>query len=286
MTYLIEAQQLNKTYGKHQVIQDLNLQIKQGSLVAYLGTNGAGKSTTIKMLTGIVKASSGRVVTKDNLKIGMVFQESILDGELKVKDNLKNRLKMYTSKDDAWLDKIIVMTALRPILHQKYKTLSGGQKRRVDIARALIHKPDILFLDEPTTGLDIQSRQMIWKLFKTLQEEEKLTIFLTSHYLEEADNADMVYIIDKGKILASGSSQDLITQYSKSKLRLSLCRDEDKVLLKRDFQEEGQMLIFEGLDVKEIIAFLGEHSQKIAHFTYQQGTLNDAFLTITGKEID
>ncbi|MGT2958405.1 ABC transporter ATP-binding protein [Streptococcus bovimastitidis] len=283
MTTLIEAKNVSKKYGNKQVLNQLNLTIEKGSLVAYLGTNGAGKSTTIKILTGLLKASSGTVIKDKDIKIGMVFQDSILDGDLKVIDNLKNRFKLYKDQDKEWFNKMIDLTGIDQILNQKYKTLSGGQRRRVDIARALIHKPNILFLDEPTTGLDIQSRESLWHLFRKLQKEEQLTLFLTTHYLEEAENAEMTYVIDKGNILAMGSSQELIEKYAKSHLHLSFEKpqaDPDNSV------QVVEDLDLEGLDARETLAVLNHYQAQIKDFDYQKGNINDAFLAITGKEME
>ena len=197
---LIQTRNLTKKYGQKTVVDHLNLTIPKGSLVAYIGTNGAGKSTTIKMLTGLLQPSQGQVIVAPDMKIGMVFQDSVLDPELTVKANLNHRAGLYRNLDKGWLAHLLELTELTDLLQQKYGTLSGGQRRRVDIARALLNKPELLFLDEPTTGLDIQTRRMIWELLHLLKKEEGLTIFLTTHYLEEAENAEVAYVINQGKI--------------------------------------------------------------------------------------
>lgn len=283
MVSLIKSEGLSKDYGTKRVLDQLDIDIQKGSLVAYLGTNGAGKTTTIKILTGLLKPSSGSVVRASDLKIGMVFQESILDADLTVGENLNNRLKMYRHSDREWLQKIMRLTGIESILKERYKSLSGGQKRRVDIARALIHKPQLLFLDEPTTGLDIQSRQSIWNLFRQLQEQEGLTIFLTTHYLEEAENADMVYIIDQGKLLAKGSSQDLIHHYAKNRLEVTVMKSEESSPGSQPIEES---LEFENVSSQQVIAILKQYELQLKDFDYQKGSLNDAFLAITGKEVE
>lgn len=283
MVSLIKSEGLSKDYGTKRVLDQLDIDIQKGSLVAYLGTNGAGKTTTIKILTGLLKPSSGSVMRGSDLKIGMVFQESILDADLTVGENLNNRLKMYRHSDREWLQKIMRLTGIESILKERYKSLSGGQKRRVDIARALIHKPQLLFLDEPTTGLDIQSRQSIWNLFRQLQEQEGLTIFLTTHYLEEAENADMVYIIDQGKLLAKGSSQDLIHHYAKNRLEVTVMKSEESSPGSQPIEES---LEFENVSPQQVIAILKQYELQLKGFDYQKGSLNDAFLAITGKEME
>lgn len=283
MVSLIKSEGLSKDYGTKRVLDQLDIDIQKGSLVAYLGTNGAGKTTTIKILTGLLKPSSGSVVRASDLKIGMVFQQSILDADLTVGENLNNRLKMYRHSDREWLQKIMRLTGIESILKERYKSLSGGQKRRVDIARALIHKPQLLFLDEPTTGLDIQSRQSIWNLFRQLQEQEGLTIFLTTHYLEEAEHADMVYIIDQGKLLAKGSSQDLIHHYAKNRLEVTVMKSEESSPGSQPIEES---LEFENVSPQQVIAILKQYELQLKDFDYQKGSLNDAFLAITGKEME
>ena len=211
---LIETHELTKRFGNKIAVNKADIQIKRGQLVAYLGTNGAGKSTTINMLTGLLKPTSGIISKASNLKTGVVFQNSVLDNALTVKDNLYLRAQMYRNYSPDWLEHLIALMDIKEFSNQKFGTLSGGQKRRVDIARALICKPDLLFLDEPTTGLDIQTRIVIWNLLTKLQQQQNLTIFLTTHYLEEAENADQMYILENGQILASGSAAEIKTEFA------------------------------------------------------------------------
>ena len=282
---LIQTRNLTKKYGQKTVVDHLNITIPKGSLVAYIGTNGAGKSTTIKMLTGLLKPSQGQVMVAPDLKIGMVFQESVLDPELTVKANLKHRAGLYRDVDKEWLARLLELTELTGLLQQKYGTLSGGQRRRVDIARALLNKPELLFLDEPTTGLDIQTRKMIWKLLHRLKKEEGLTIFLTTHYLEEAENAEVAYVIDQGKILAQGSAFDLVKEYAKSQLILKLTDPASVSVLDADFKEMEAGYLVEGLTSQEVILLLHQHQDVITDFEFKHGTINEAFMAITGREI-
>lgn len=281
---LIRTKDLIKTFGDKTVIDHLNLEVEEGKLLAYIGTNGAGKSTTMKMLTGLLKPMSGEIELAADLKIGMVFQESVLDEELTVLDNLKSRQALYRKQDKAWLEKLIQLTGLDAFLNQTYGTLSGGQRRRVDIVRALLNKPNLLFLDEPTTGLDIQTRRAIWEILRRLQREENLTIFLTTHYLEEAENADMAYIIDHGKVLAKGSAKELKETYSKPYLlletdNLAAFSDIDYKLL-----ENGQIKIFVD-DSAKALAILSDKRTVINDFDYVKANINDVFLSITGREM-
>lgn len=281
---LIRTKDLIKTFGDKTVIDHLNLEVEEGKLLAYIGTNGAGKSITMKMLTGLLKPTSGEIELAADLKIGMVFQESVLDEELSVLDNLKSRQALYRKQDKAWLEKLIRLTGLQDFLNQTYGTLSGGQRRRVDIIRALLNKPNLLFLDEPTTGLDIQTRRAIWEILRRLQREENLTIFLTTHYLEEAENADMTYIIDHGKVLAKGSAKELKERYSKPYLlietdNITAFSDIDYKLL-----ENGQLKMFVD-DSANALAILSDKRDVISDFDYMKANINDAFLSITGREM-
>ena len=281
---LIRTKDLIKTFRDKTVIEHLNLEVEEGKLLAYIGTNGAGKSTTMKMLTGLLKPTSGEIELAADLKIGMVFQESVLDEELTVLDNLKSRQALYRKQDKAWLEKLIQLTGLDAFLNQTYGTLSGGQRRRVDIVRALLNKPNLLFLDEPTTGLDIQTRRAIWEILHRLQREENLTIFLTTHYLEEAENADMAYIIDHGKVLAKGSAKELKETYSKPYLLVET--SDVAAFLDLDCKRLGDgrlKIIVE--DSAKALAILSDKRTVINDFDYVKANINDVFLNITGREM-
>lgn len=281
---LIRTKDLIKTFGDKTVIEHLNLEVEEGKLLAYIGTNGAGKSTTMKMLTGLLKPTSGEIELAADLKIGMVFQESVLDEELTVLDNLKSRQAFYRKQDKAWLEKLIQLTGLDAFLNQKYGTLSGGQRRRVDIVRALLNKPNLLFLDEPTTGLDIQTRRAIWEILHRLQREENLTIFLTTHYLEEAENADMAYIIDHGKVLAKGSAKELKETYSKPYLLVETSDVAAFSDLDRKLLGDGRLKIIVE-DSAKALAILSDKRTVINDFDYVKANINDVFLNITGREM-
>ncbi|WP_209686238.1 ABC transporter ATP-binding protein [Lactobacillus colini] len=268
---LIQANDLTKKYGSKLVLDHVNLEVNQGQLVAYLGTNGAGKSTTINILTGLLKPTSGTIRYDKNLKIGVVFQNSVLDDKLSVKNNLYLRAKMYRYYSKSWLEELIELIGIRDFLNQKYGTLSGGQRRRVDIARALISHPNLLFLDEPTTGLDLQTRLVIWNLLEKLQKEQGLTIFLTTHYLEEAENADQMYILEHGKVLAKGSASEIKKKYAPSKLTVKINDKETS---------------YQGWDAGRVMQYLHDNQEIIQDFEYRKGSIDDAFIKITGKELD
>lgn len=281
---LIETYNLTKKYGKKLALNKVNLKVDRGQLVAYLGTNGAGKSTTINILTGLLKPTSGTITYAKDLKSGVVFQNSVLDDVLSVKDNLNLRAQMYHDVSKKWLAQLIDLIGIRSFLHQKYGTLSGGRKRRVDIARALIDHPDILFLDEPTTGLDLQTRIVIWNLLQKLQKEQGLTIFLTTHYLEEAENADQMYILENGQVLANGSAYDIKDKYAPSKLVITL-KEKQRLVTTYPVIERNKETEIDGLDPHEVITLLHDNQSKIKSFEYRQGSIDDAFIKIAGKEL-
>jgi len=281
---LIETYNLTKKYGKKLALNKVNLKVDRGQLVAYLGTNGAGKSTTINILTGLLKPTIGTITYAKDLKIGVVFQSSVLDDVLSVNDNLNLRAQMYRDVSKAWLEQLIDLIGIRSFLHQKYGTLSGGQKRRVDIARALIDRPDILFLDEPTTGLDLQTRIVIWNLLQKLQKEQGLTIFLTTHYLEEAENADQMYILENGQVLANGSAYEIKDKYAPSKLVITL-KEKQRLVTTYPVIERNKETEIDGLDPHEVITLLHENQASIKSFEYRQGSIDDAFIKIAGKEL-
>ena len=206
---ILQAKNISKRYGNHLVVDHIHLQFEKGTFNAILGPNGAGKSTTISMLIGLKQPTKGEIIYEPGAKIGMVFQTSVLDEMLTVRENLAIRARQYKGLKPNRVSDLIGRLGLSAFQKQRYGTLSGGQKRRVDIARALLHSPDLLFLDEPTTGLDIQTRKSIWDLLYQLQREEGMTVVLTTHYLDEADEADQIYIVDHGKVIAQGSALDI-----------------------------------------------------------------------------
>ena len=282
---LIETYGLTKRYGKKLALNNIDIKIDKGQLVAYLGTNGAGKSTTINILTGLLKQTSGTITYAPNLKIGVVFQDSVLDDNLTVKDNLYLRARMYKKYSKEWLIQLIELIGIKNFLNQKYGTLSGGQRRRVDIARALIDRPNLLFLDEPTTGLDLQTRLVIWHLLQKLQKEQGLTMFLTTHYLEEAENADQMYILENGNILASGSAKQIKEKYAPTRLLVTMKNNEVPNLSNNITQLRDNKFRIESMSSKQVIDFLSKNEDEIADFEYQKGSIDDAFIKITGKEL-
>ncbi|MBZ2405053.1 ABC transporter ATP-binding protein [Liquorilactobacillus hordei] len=280
---------LTKKYDRKIAVNNLSIEVPAHSLVAFLGHNGAGKSTTISMLIGILQPTSGRIEYFDDNgqrrkpKIGVVFQNSILDEELTVTENLILRAKMQNKESVKNIDKFSKLLGLTSFINERYGNLSGGQRRRVDIARALLDNPDFLFLDEPTTGLDIQTRSAIWKLLNNLRKEAGITIFLTTHYLEEAEDASLVYVVNHGKVIAKGPAQVIIAENTTNYLQIECTK---RIDLTVDFQELGPNLYrIADVSVQDAIDFLHANQKTIKHFEYHKGTLNDAFMNLTGKEL-
>lgn len=286
---ILETRHLSKIYGNKRAVHDLNLQIEAGSFTAILGPNGAGKSTTIQMLTKLLQPTTGEILYNSNIKLGVVFQNSVLDDMLTVRENLDIRAGQYNRIDKGKVDSLIEQLGLKKFSTQLYGTLSGGQKRRVDIARALLNNPDVLFLDEPTTGLDIQTRKVIWDLIHHLQMKEKMTVILTTHYLDEADNADMIYIVDYGQVIAKGSADQIKEQYAQNFLKVFVTNS-------ADFKEimEGN-ISFEEVRPNEFLihpettgmalGLLTRGRSFIRQFEFRPGTMDDAFMALTGREV-
>lgn len=274
---LLQTTSLTKKFGNHTAVNNISLTINQGEMVALLGPNGAGKSTTINMLIGVLQPTSGEIIFGEKAtnindyrsEIGVVFQNSVLDEKLTVKDNMMLRAKMYSRP--VIVQNLNEKFELESIWKQRYGSLSGGQRRRVDIARALISSPKLLFLDEPSTGLDIQTRTKIWEILDQLRKETGLTIIFTTHYLEESENADYVYIVDQGKVIAEDTVWGLQKKYTKNILQLTYTNgtSQTKTIDNKD----------------DAIKILSEKGPLISDFEYRPGTMDDVFMNLTGKEI-
>ncbi|KRM69733.1 hypothetical protein FD06_GL000906 [Apilactobacillus ozensis DSM 23829 = JCM 17196] len=295
---ILEAKNLTKIIAGKTIVNNINIEINSGRLVALLGVNGAGKSTTIKMLTGINSPTSGDVeidgikpINKSfSHKIGVVFQNSILDADLTVKNNLWTRAKMYKNIDKNYVNSLIEELGLQGILNQKYKTLSGGQRRKVDIVRALVHKPKVLFLDEPSTGLDIQTRSKIWQFINNLKIKYQLTILLTTHYLEETEQSDYVYVISNGKILAADNVSNLKAKYAENTLKVRF-KDNSKGIQFLNENAIAYRLVHNKYllsipDDVSAIRIISAMQSNVFDFEYQHGTMNDVFLNLTGSRLD
>jgi len=286
---ILQAKHLTKRYGTHMAVDDIQLEFEKGSFNAILGPNGAGKSTTISMLIGLKKPTQGQIRYAPNTKIGVVFQASVLDEMLTVRENLAIRAQQYKEIVASRVYDLIQQLGLTAFQKQLYGTLSGGQKRRVDIARALLSQPDILFLDEPTTGLDIQTRKAIWDLLSRLQKDEGMTIILTTHYLDEADEADRIYIVDHGKVIAQGSATAIKSQYASNILKIHFkeMKDLEKLLQTGMTVEEENELeyLFYPRTSQEAIEYLAKVREEIDSFEFRPGTMDDAFIALTGREV-
>ena len=286
---ILKTQGLVKTYGQHVAVNNLNITIEKGSFTAVLGPNGAGKSSTIQMLIGLSRPDAGRVVYAQEAKIGVVFQNSVLDNMLTVKENLSIRARQYKNVSPQKIEELAEKLGLTNFMQQTYGSLSGGQKRRVDIARALLNSPDILFLDEPTTGLDIQTRQAIWNLLNQLQQEQKMTVVLTTHYLDEADSADQVYIVDHGQVIAEGTADGIKKKYAQNILKLQTKNTDDLLDHLRDHSliekvREGEVILRPA--TAHLALDIINHCQElIDHFEFRSGTMDDAFIALTGREV-
>ena len=286
---ILQAKHLTKRYGDYMAVDDIQLEFEKGSFNAILGPNGAGKSTTISMLIGLKKPTKGQIQYAPNTKIGVVFQASVLDERLTVRENLTIRAQQYKEIVASRVDDLIHQLGLTAFQKQLYGTLSGGQKRRVDIARALLSQPDILFLDEPTTGLDIQTRKAIWDLLSRLQNDEGMTIILTTHYLDEADEADQIYIVDHGKVIAQGSATAIKSQYASNilKIRFKEMKGLEKLLQTgMTVKEENELeYLFYPRTSLEAIEYLAKVREEIDSFEFRPGTMDDAFIALTGREV-
>lgn len=286
---ILQAKNISKRYGNHLVVDHIHLQFEKGTFNAILGPNGAGKSTTISMLIGLKQPTQGDIIYEPGTKIGVVFQTSVLDEMLTVRENLTIRARQYKGLKPNRVSDLIDRLGLSAFQKQKYGTLSGGQKRRVDIARALLHGPDLLFLDEPTTGLDIQTRKSIWDLLYQLQREEGMTVVLTTHYLDEADEADQIYIVDHGKVIAQGSALDIKSQYATNILKIRFKERQQIESLKSSgmsVEQQSQLeYIFQPKSEREAIDYLVQVRDKLAHFEFRPGTMDDAFIALTGREV-
>lgn len=303
MNNIIEVQGLKKSYGNVAAVKGIDFYMEEGNLFAFLGVNGAGKSTTIDMITTFLKPDAGSVFVnglalgkedeKIREQIGAVFQKSMLDDVLSVKENLITRGSLYGLSGQALKDavqKVIQLCELEEIEHRLYGKLSGGQRRRCDIARALIHTPKLLFLDEPTTGLDPKTRKMIWNVIQKLQKEEGMSVFLTTHYMEEAADADYVVVINQGEITAKGTPTQLKERFAKDRIKLyskqeeTLCAHlQAHSYSYHKVQDAYEIYLANTMEAIEIIMACQE---MLDGFEVIHGTMDDAFLSIIGKEIN
>ena len=298
MENIIEIDHLHKAYGKVTAVQDLSFRVREGELFAFLGVNGAGKSTTINILCGQLPKDSGRVLicgknletNLDEIKrsLGVVFQSSVLDRELSVRDNLKSRAALYGIAGkvfEARLDALAQMLEFEELLKRPVGRLSGGQRRRIDIARALLHQPKILILDEPTTGLDPQTRSILWQVVGQLRKQEHLTVFLTTHYMEEAADADDVVILDHGKIAAEGTPLSLKNTYTADYITLYGVQEQQVQALGRPYEALRDAYRVTVPNTAAATELIVKHPALFRDYEITKGKMDDVFLAVTGKTL-
>ena len=302
MENAIEVKGLVKNYGEVKAVRGIDFHVKKGKLFAFLGPNGAGKSTTIDIICtflqqdeGVVKVGGytlGKEDTKIREIIGAVFQVGLLDDLLSVEENLRTRGSFYKIKGaelDEAVRHAVEVTGISNLFKRRYGQLSGGQRRRADIARALVHAPEILFLDEPTTGLDPQTRKNVWDTIERIQKDKGMTVFMTTHYMEEAANADYVIVIDNGKIVAEGTPAELKDEYSKDKLVLSTSRKEELAArlqeLGLEYKQVADSFTIQITGSLEALPSIEATKDLLDSFEVLKGTMDDAFINITGKEL-
>lgn len=298
MERIIEIENLDKSFGTIHAVNDLSFSVRRGELFAFLGVNGAGKSTTISIICAQLAKDSGRVIVcgedidKDPSRVasrlGVVFQNSLLDQALSVRDNLESRAALYgiTGKRfSARLSELSKLLDLDGLMRRTVGKLSGGQRRRIDIARALLHRPEVLILDEPTTGLDPQTRRMIWSVIETLRRDERLTVFLTTHYMEEAADADYVIILDDGRISASGTPLELKNKYANDYITLYGSDIASAETLGYPVEKVGDACRITVPDTAAATKLIIAHPDLFLDYEVTKGKMDDVFLAVTGKKL-
>lgn len=299
MKNIIEINNLCKTFGELKAVQDLTLSVREGELFAFLGINGAGKSATINIMCGQHSKDSGEIIidgynldeSLDLVKneIGIVFQSSVLDASLSVYDNLESRAALYgiTGTDyNKRLDELADILEFKDILNKTVRNLSGGQRRRIDIARALIHKPKILILDEPTTGLDPKTRKLLWNVISNFRKNENMTIFLTTHYMEEAVESDYIVIIDNGRIISEGTPHDLKNTYTQDYITIYGVNEDEIRKLSPNYEVVKNGYRISISNTKEATDMITKHPELFVDYEITKGRMDDVFLAATGKNLE
>jgi len=296
MENIIEISHLHKEFKEVVAVKDLSFKVKKGELFAFLGVNGAGKSTTISIMCGVLAKDDGTVIINGknidtNMSeickdLGVVFQNSVLDGALSVMDNLMTRASLYNitgKKAKERIYKLAEMLNFKDILNRTVSKLSGGQRRRIDVARALIHDPKILILDEPTTGLDPQTRKLLWETIDNLRRQEKMTVFLTTHYMEEAVDADYVVILDNGEIVAEGTP--LENKYTGDFVTIYNVSEEEIKKLGKPYEALRDAFRVSVKDIVEARELVINNPALFTDFEITKGKMDDVFLSVTGKKL-
>lgn len=298
MDNIIEIKHLNKSFKEVHAVNDLSFYVKRGELFAFLGINGAGKSTTISIMCGMLNKDSGTIIIngknietdmKDIAKtIGVVFQNSVLDSVLSVKDNLLSRASLYGlyGKDAmAKINELAELLDFKDLMNRIVGKLSGGQRRRIDVARALLHDPEILILDEPTTGLDPQTRKVLWHVIESYRTEKQMTVFLTTHYMEETADADYIVILDSGKIAAEGTPLDLKNKYTGDFITIYNKKEEDIKVLNLPYVIIRDGIRIEVKNTEEARNLIIKYPNTFTDFEITKGKMDDVFLAVTGKKL-
>ena len=298
MENIIEIKNLYKSYGEVKAVQNLSFRVKAGELFAFLGVNGAGKSTTISIMCGTLKKDGGEVFVNgedvdrgsDSVKrsLGVVFQNSVLDKSLSVKDNLKHRASLYGivgEEFNARLSELVELLDFKDFLNRPVGKLSGGQRRKVDVARALLHSPEILVLDEPTTGLDPQTRATMWRVIEKLRKEKGMTVFLTTHYMEEAGDADYVVIIDGGMIVAEGTPIELKNKYTGDFIYLYDVEEDEVKKLPVPYEKIAGGYRLSVSSTTEATKLITKNPELFKDWELTKGKMDSVFLAVTGKKL-
>lgn len=298
MDSIIEIKNLSKRFGDVQAVDDLSFEVRAGELFAFLGVNGAGKSTTISVMCGHLRKDAGSVIIdgkdidrdmdKIKSKIGVVYQNSVLDASLSVRDNLESRAALYGIYGAEFKERLDSLSALLDFADLHKRTvgkLSGGQRRRIDIARALIHSPSILILDEPTTGLDPQTRKLMWSVIEKLRREENMTVLLTTHYMEEAADADYVVIIDSGRLVAKGTPIDLKNTYTGDFITLYNTTEERVAALGVPYEKLRDAYRVLVPDTRAATQLIVNNPDVFVDYEIFKGKMDDVFLSVTGKKL-
>lgn len=298
MNNIIQIDNLSKSFGDVKAVQNLSFRVKTGELFAFLGINGAGKSTTINIMCGQLSKDSGNIqidghdldknMSLIKSELGVVFQNSVLDPALSVYDNLESRAALYGivgAKFKERLSELSELLDFSDLLKRPVGKLSGGQRRRIDIARALFHRPKILILDEPTTGLDPQTRKTLWNVISSLRKNENMTVFLTTHYMEEAAEADWVVIIDSGKISAEGTPLELKNTYTGDYITLYGVNEDTVKELGTQYEKIKDAYRLFVPNTKAATELIVKNPHIFTDYEITKGKMDDVFLAVTGKTL-
>lgn len=299
MKNIIEITELYKSFGEVKAVNNLSFRVKTGELFAFLGENGAGKSTTIGIICGQLEKDNGKVIIDgndidksiDNVKteIGVVFQNSVLDKALTVRDNLEVKGALYGIYGKAFEERLTELSEMLDfsnILNRTVGKLSGGQRRRIDIARALFHRPKILILDEPTTGLDPQTRKILWNVISELRKNESLTVFLTTHYMEEAAEADYVVILDSGRLIAEGTPLELKNTYTGDYITLYNTDEETVKNMGVTYEPIRDAFKIQIENTEKATELIMKYPSLFKDYEITKGKMDDVFLAVTGKKLE